>query len=373
MTSEGPPPLAILPAPVTASGQGNAPLHMQVHNALTKAIEEHFENGQQFWTEHALIEHLNLSRITVRRALDDMAREGVLMRTPRRGSFVLKNDTSPILPSVGIFVPDWGSDILTAMLEQLAVVCAERGRQLHVYHTHKGEKVANALRGLEHPPQRESILLFGNPHHTTVELFRTLQKRGYRIVNAATHIEELDGSSVSVDGAEGIRLGVEHLVSLGHERIAFLVNEPMANSATMQRVRAFEREMLRHGLDESQVVDCGTQYWEDSFGAAYDKMPEVWALRPTAIFTVSDPGAWAVGKWFAEQGIRVPGEVSLMGFDDVRPSRFMHPGLTTIAHPLADIARRALDMLDEPESEARAEELPPRLVVRQSTSFPRGR
>jgi LacI family transcriptional regulator len=138
----------------------------------------------------------------------------------------------------------------------------------------------------------------------------------------------------------------------------------------MRRAEAFQDEIRRHGLNAAQVVDCSTQYWEDSYVSAYNKMPEVWALRPTAIFTVSDPGAWGASKWFAEQGIRIPDEVSLLGFDDARPSRFMHPGLTTIAHPMAEMAARAVQMLQEPELNLVPELLHPKLVVRQSTGIP---
>jgi LacI family transcriptional regulator len=230
--------------------------------------------------------------------------------------------------------------------------------------------VAAALRGLEHPPQKESILLIGNPLQTTLELYKDLQEKGYRIVNVANHIDELNGPSVSVDDAEGIRLGVEHLVGLGHRRIVFLVNEPMANSSIMRRAGAFKDEIRRHGLNGAQVVDCSIQYWDDSYLSGYNKMPEVWKLRPTAIFAVSDPGAWGVSKWLAEQGIRVPDEVSLLGFDDARPSRFMHPGLTTIAHPMAEMAARAVQMLREPKSNMAPELLYPKLVVRQSTAIP---
>jgi DNA-binding LacI/PurR family transcriptional regulator len=119
-------------------------------------------------------------------------------------------------------------------------------------------------------------------------------------------------------------------------------------------------------------VVCETQAWQSSYEAAYRHMTEVWDYwsgpKATAIFTVSDPGAWAVLKWFRERGIDVPGDVSVMGFENAASSAHVTPALTTIAHPMAEVAARSIDVLMAPPSQAsQLHMIAPALIVRDST------
>lgn len=104
-------------------------------------------------------------------------------------------------------------------------------------------------------------------------------------------------------------------------------------------------------------------------------MPALWngdlwgkGTHPTAIFTASDPGAWAALRWFAEQGIGVPGQVSVLGYEGVKPDAFTNPPLSTVAHDFQTLSRRSLDLLWG--AELRSEWISPRLVLRRSTASP---
>lgn len=367
------PSLDLLNRRIVIDAAREMPLHAQTRRALRAAIDEHFEDGQQFWTEAALIQRLQVSQITVRRALQDLSREGVLQRRAAKGSFVLKGAPARAAAlTVGIFIPEWNSDFLMAMLEHIAGVCREEGHRLQVYHTYKGEKTADVYRQMERSPQEEGVILLANPAPMTRELHRALAGRGYRTVNVEARIADYAGDYIGGDDEQGVRLGMEHLIEVGHRRIALLVNEPEEMGSVTARIRAFQSITREHDLSQSRIVRCATRHWEDSYEAAYGKMDELWALkpRPTAIFAVSDPGAWAALKWLAEHKIRVPQQVSILGFDDDRPSRFTHPALSTLAPPIAAIARRAVTMLAEDAGHVRAEFLPSHLVVRQSTAPP---
>ena len=82
---------------------------------------------------------------------------------------------------------------------------------------------------------------------------------------------------------------------------------------------------------------------------------------------MSDPGAWAVIKWCAENNIDVPTQLSVLGFSDDRPSAFTYPALTTIAHPVPEIARTAMEMLTTSDQQRGTKMLTPHLVIREST------
>jgi DNA-binding LacI/PurR family transcriptional regulator len=98
-------------------------------------------------------------------------------------------------------------------------------------------------------------------------------------------------------------------------------------------------------------------------------MPEIMAMkpRPTAIFAMSDPGAWVAIKWCAENDIKVPDQISVLGFSNDRPSQFTYPALTTIAHPVAKIAQCAIQLLSKPGPQRVTRMLTPELVLREST------
>jgi len=114
-------------------------------------------------------------------------------------------------------------------------------------------------------------------------------------------------------------------------------------------------------------MHCGTKFWEDSYTKAYQIMPKVMELKPTAIFAFDDLGAWAALKWCAQHGLSVPNDVSVLGFANDKPSAFTHPALTTIAHPIAEIASTAVDLLTLRGKTRQTRLLQPSLVVREST------
>lgn len=355
--------------------QSSMPLHAQVRRALQQAVEEHFVDGQKFWTEAVLIEKLKVSQVTVRRALSDLSSEGVLHRQVAKGTFVRKGvpqaAAQNTLFSIGVFLPEWDSPVLASTLEQLNEICWEEKLRLQVFHTRKGQKVSDAFHMVDFSPQEGGAILYGTMQQATCELYEALEMRGYRTVNIDACMKDYPGAYIGVDNALGIEMGMQHLMELGHRRITLMVNEPEENSSIAARMQAFETLCDKHGL-ESTLFHCGTKSFESSYENAYRKMPELWDAKPhpTAIFAVSDSGALAAMRWFAERGIRVPHDVSLLGFDDDPASSIVHPGLSTFARPVAEIARHAVAMLTQTAQSPRAMSLAPRLIVRGSTAAP---
>ncbi|MEO7714798.1 MAG: substrate-binding domain-containing protein, partial [Capsulimonas sp.] len=123
-----------------------------------------------------------------------------------------------------------------------------------------------------------------------------------------------------------------------------------------------------------RVVSCGTRFWESAYDAAYEAMPRVWDVdaldQPTGILTVSDVGSWAALKWLAERNIRVPEDVSVMGYNDERPSRFTMPALTTMRFNAVEMVKSALQCLNLPKTELAEIWVHPHIVVRESTAPP---
>ncbi|MDR3707417.1 MAG: GntR family transcriptional regulator [Capsulimonadaceae bacterium] len=348
------------------------PLHLQVQRALRTMIDEHFEDGEPFFTESMLVERLKVSRATVRQALGELSREGIIVRRAAKGSVVTKRcaadphsrDSVPRTSTVGVFVSQYDSEYMSSLLEGIAGACRQRDMNLQIYHTHKGEDVAKAYRCVQRPPDEERLLLI-----SAQELYDPLNDRGYRTVAFEKFRTDYPGVVVETDSTMAVYIGVDYLRTLGHSRIALLVNEPAVVLSVVEKMAAFEQIATSRGLDPgSRIWRCGTQLWQSSYDAAYANMDRFWAESapnyPTAIFTVSDPGGWAVLKWLAAHGLRVPEDISVLGFEGTRTSEFTQPGLSTVAHPIGDLVKSAMDALwsDTP----RSARLAPSLVIRES-------
>ena len=238
---------------------------------------------------------------------------------------------------------------------------------MRIHQTHRGENVAETLRQLDGSPAHQRVLLLGEPPRNARQLYLTLAKRGFRVVNVDTPNAGCGDAYVGVDNDVGIRLGMRHLTDLGHRRITLLVNEPMTHGNTHNRVHSFRTVAREAGLREARVVFCDGSVRGDAALREGVVQAVAGSRRPTAIFAVSDWGAWITLKTLARRGIRVPEEISVLGFDDDRASAFMQPSLSTLAQPVKDMADRAMDLLLQPAPPAGVSLLPPSLVVREST------
>ncbi|MBC8102559.1 MAG: LacI family DNA-binding transcriptional regulator, partial [Cytophagales bacterium] len=274
--------------------------------------------------------------------------------------------------TVGIFAADWDSEATNALLSQFAAACRKNDLQANLHWLHQNEAVETILAQChERPEEAAFVLNLGS--EINGRLYQRLSERGYRTVSTDLMPEGYGGDVVATDSRAAVRLGLDHLFSLGHQRIVLLVNEPIRDKSVVDKIDEFLLRMSEQGLSlVGRIVICGTQSWQNSYDSAYHHMVEVWdswsGQRPTAIFTVSDPGAWAVLRWFRERGVEVPGEVSVMGFEDAASSAHVVPSLTTLAHPSGEAVARCLEVLTAPiPAPHRTQLIPPRLIVRDST------
>lgn len=357
----------ILDRVIAVDASADVPLHTQLRRSLKALIDKHFEDGDRFFSEAELISHLRISQGTVRRALADLASEGLIERRVAKGSFVCKTSGAQTR-SVGVFVPAFESDFWARVMGQLSRGCRQMNAGMSIYHTERGEKLADAFRCLRNPPTQERVFVLGL--HEPSELLRALGDRGYRVVVLDTPANG-DWSFVGVDNTKGVEIGLGHLFDLGHRDIALIANEPATEPNSIARTEAYRVAMEERGLRPT-VIECGCDLWGNSVESAYSAMSRVWSLspRPTALFTLSDGGAWGILRWCSEQGISVPADLSVLGFDDDRPSSFTQPRLSTVAQPVEAIAETAMRILWEESAEIRHEMLAPTLVVRESTAAP---
>jgi DNA-binding LacI/PurR family transcriptional regulator len=174
--------------------------------------------------------------------------------------------------------------------------------------------------------------------------------------------------AVLMDNADGMRQAVDHLAALGHRRCAYL-DGPRTSWSNQERRNAAVRFGAQAGLE---VVTLGP--FAPRYEAGLHAADPVIAAEVTAVLAYNDLLALGVLTRLAARGVRVPDQVSVVGFDDIAMAGMAAPPLTTVAVPSAAAGRAAvealLEMLAGDHTEPRVVELPTQLMVRASTSPP---
>jgi len=178
--------------------------------------------------------------------------------------------------------------------------------------------------------------------------------------------------SVATTNWEGARSGVQHLVDLGHRRIAVIAGRRSRYCSEL-RVEGYRSAMRAAHLG---VPAAYVQYGEFDPYTSGERMKQLLDLPepPTAVFACSDPMALGAMRVIRERGLEVPRDISLVGFDDLPESRWAVPELTTVRQPLAEMGGEAIRTLvrimDGEAPDNRRIELSTRLIVRASTAPP---
>ena len=178
---------------------------------------------------------------------------------------------------------------------------------------------------------------------------------------------------VTVDNYEGMRAGTQHLIDLGHRRIAYIKGEPDLQSSAV-RFQGFVEAMRLAGLevDDRLIATCDFSY-ACGFRTAVDI---IGTYKPTAILAGADLIALGAVDAARAHGLRVPDDVSVVGFDDLPQATQSFPGLTTVHQPLHDMgqtaARALLSIIDGQSLLTDNIRLTTRLVVRNSTAAASG-
>lgn len=178
--------------------------------------------------------------------------------------------------------------------------------------------------------------------------------------------EAVAGVHYGVDNKMGVRLAMDHLVGLGHRRIAHLAGPEISYDGT-QRRDVFIDCVRDNGLDVFEDQVLGNAWTRDEGNAMMQRLLAL-PNPPTAVFAANDDLALGAMQAAAALGVAVPGQLSIVGFDDVGLAS--HLGLTTIKQPIAEMAAKAMRavlMLVEGEHSPKSDDFAPTLVVREST------
>lgn len=272
--------------------------------------------------------------------------------------------------TIALFVSDIAAPPLAAMASAIENEAYARGYSLVVYNTHNDiERERNyMLKVIDH--WVDGVIIIAIDEHETS--LKALKEAQIPVVAVDRVPEDSDIYSVSLNNYRVGKLAAEHLLGLGHTTLA-VISGPLRLALGRDRKKGFIDECLRSGA----TVIAGEYAGDWHTRSGYSAMRQILEQRPlpTAIFASSDLMAIGAIHAINEAGLRVPGDISIVGVDNIEQAEFTVPPLTTILQPLDRIGeqgvRLLLELVDGQQPEDLHVVIEPTLLARNSTTVPR--
>jgi len=301
-----------------------------------------------------------ISPKTRKRVMEAMTRTGYVANRQARALAGGKHQV------VGLLVPDLDTsyigEILRGIDEELAAVAWD----LMLYTTHRrktreSEFVISLTQGMTDG----MLMILPMQPAAYIDMFR---ERKFPWVLIDYGEEDDSGPSVGTTNRQGAQDATTYLLELGHRRIAFITGN--------QEMRCSRERLAGY----RQALDCAGLPFDPSLvregdfrqPLGYSRTRELLDLPepPTAIFAANDQSAFGAMDAIRDAGLRIPDDVSVIGFDDIPAAGLTHPPLTTVRQPMVEMGRQAtrmlLDLIADPVQEVPRIDLPTELIIRES-------
>ncbi len=216
----------------------------------------------------------------------------------------------------------------------------------------------------------DGLILTGGNHEPT--LIQKIRTNSVPFLITWKLMRDQDWPSVSFDNYKAAWAAVDFLVSLGHRRLGLVCGRTDINDRALDRRQAFEDCLRHHGLTVDPALIHERDFEMEEGASAMAAMLRT-LEPPTAVFCANDIQAIGALSLCRERGLSVPGDISIIGFDDLPATSYTRPKLTTVRVPAADMGRRAAEILIasiERKIPVQSVELQTEVIVRETTAPP---
>lgn len=272
--------------------------------------------------------------------------------------------------TVGLVVPSLGNAVYAEIAAGLDHACTAQGYELLLLDSHHDPKREKRLVQLLLSKQVDGVVM--QPRQHPLPLIRPLQQAHVPVVLIEHDLAT--AHCLVLDDFRGGQLATEHLLALGHRRIG-LVREGSLGDLSRLRLEGYRAALTSFGVSFDAALVIETP--QISHDAGYTAMQRLLALvsPPTAVFTHNDVLALGALHAVTRAGLSVPGDISVVGYDDISSSAYLSPPLTTVRlvkHDLGlEAGRLVLDLIQSGPRPCKTVTLPVELIVRGSSASPR--
>jgi LacI family transcriptional regulator len=336
------------------------------HTSKVTIIDVAAEANVSYGTVSRVINHdVHVKQETRDRILQTMVRLGYVAN--RQARSLAGGRTN----SIGVLIPDLGTGYIGEIIRGIDAELGLSDLDLILYTTHRtASKEANYVTNLATGMVDGLILVLPR---SPADFIGILTKQDFPFILIDHQGIGPDCPAVGAANWQGGFTATEYLIKLGHQRIGFITGW-MDLGCALDRLDGY-RSALRtnHIPDAPELIYEGTFFQPDGFNGASIllDLPN----PPTAIFASNDVMAMGVMDAIRHRGLRVPDDVSVIGFDDIPQASLIHPALTTVRQPLEKMGRVAtqmlLELLNKSQKKIGRIELPTELIIRDSCKVPR--
>jgi DNA-binding LacI/PurR family transcriptional regulator len=337
--------------------------------------EDRSRIGRKAPTIRDVAEAADVSTATVSRVLagadlvTDELRERVfeasrrLRYTPNRVARNLRRRTTRM---IGVVVPDIENPFFTSIIGGVEEVLQAASYSLLL--ANYNESPAREYELLRTLGAEGAAGIIFTPSNAPDADYQGIVQAPAPMVAISRYPEGLNVDMVAVANCAGARAATDHLIRLGHKRIAF-INGPIGISTAKERQAGYLEAFSAAGLEPQQDLILHGNFRQEG---GYHAMQALLSLDtpPTAVFTANNLMTLGALQAIHERGLRIPGQIAVVGYDDLPWATSLQPPLTAVAQPAKDVgvtaARLLLDRLAEPERPTRRIILNTQLVIRAS-------
>lgn len=272
---------------------------------------------------------------------------------------------------IGIIVPDISNAVFGMLTKGINSVCTRMGYTIMLCESQGDLKKELHLLDIMEDKQIEGLLFAGvDVNHTLVN---AMLKKDYPVVLVTQEASEDEGavSTVVHDNVRAMYDAVKFLLDNGHERIAYLGGPKNDFSSGMKRLKGYRMALEEVGI---KVRDSYIVQGEFSFPSGYEGMKTLYeenSKLPTAVVTGSDVIAVGAIQYLDSMRVRIPDEISIMGFDDSDFATYFKPELSTVRIPYVDegekAARMLIQLINGEQKEPMIEYVPHKIIRRSTT------
>lgn len=272
--------------------------------------------------------------------------------------------------SILVIVKGTGNALFAQMVEDIQNLLSGTKYPLHVDFMHGGDNEVRRAKALIQEKKALGVIFLGGNHENFQADFEALGVPGVLVTNNAGELGFEKLSSVYIDDRKAAYQAVETLISLGHKKIAVIGGHRRYSDTCRKRWEGVRDAMAHHGLAMDPEADYATVYFSAE-GGCTGATELLNRGRPfTALFTMSDLMAIGAIRALGDRGLRVPEDVSVIGFDGLPLGEYLIPRLSTVDQPGSAMARSSVELLldaIENGAPAKHEAVPFTLLYREST------
>lgn len=350
------------------------PKYLQLKHIILRYLDqEHYQADQKIPTEIELADRFNVSRGTVRQALGELVKEGVIYKRHGLGSFFSgkrANEERAHSGLIGVLTPAMFRYIYPPVLQGINDVAYQNGYNLVVddlkdgsddEYPHLERILTRGIDGLIFEPSG------GTTRFQDTKAFAMIKSLTIPVVFMGWAFENSGVSCVSLNDIEGGFRATSYLIENGHRRIGCIYMSD--HEPAILRYQGYRKALEAHNIpfDSRLEKSRPTSRWIQA-DSAYFLTQDLLAMgeeRPTAIFFFNDEAAMRGYAAIREAGLRIPDDISVIGFDDSYLSTLVEVPMTSVVHPKYQIGKWAAEMLLE-QLEAHDRHTPRQMILHPS-------